>query len=100
MINHAGPDSTCCIVLSASDTGISPGTNAGFKFNEKYGVPVFRIELNGPSTIDEQTERACDWLRDLNDDAIVLGVGGPRASEYPNIYDITSHVVERILLRK
>jgi len=91
-------DSTCCIVLNAGDVGVSPGTDVGFRFNEKYGVPVFRIELDSPDPIDEQVKRACDWLRGLNDDAIVLGVGGPRASEYPGIYDIASHVVERILL--
>ena len=90
-------DSTCTIVLNTSVLGASPGTDAGFKFNEKYGVPHFEIYLDGPDSPDVQIARACDWLRALDDDAIVLGFGGPRASEYPGVYDIAAHVVERIL---
>ena len=90
-------DSTCCIVLNTSESAVSPGTEAGFAFNEKYGIPSFGIALDGPDTIDEQAERACEWLRGFHDDAIVLAFGGPRASEYPGIYDIASRVVERIL---
>jgi len=90
-------DSTCCIVFNTHTSGISPGTSAGYTFNEKYDVPHFDIWLDGPDSIDQQIERACDWLRALDDDAIVLGIGGPRASEYPGIYEI-SHGATQLLL--
>lgn len=82
-------DSTCCIVFNTHASSMSPGTSAGYQFNEKYGVPHLDILLDASDSIDQQIDRACDWLRALNDDAIVLGIGGPRASEYPGIYEIS-----------
>ena len=90
-------DSTCCIVLNTHASGTSPGTNAGYEFNEKYGVPHFDIWLDGPDSLGVQIERACDWLRELDDAAIVLGIGGPRASEYPGIYEIAFDMTTSIL---
>lgn len=90
-------DSTCCVVLNTSVRGASRGTDAGYVFSERYGVPYFEFELDDPTTYDAQVERVCAWLRGLEDDAIVLGVGGPRASEYPGIYDIAYHVVDALL---
>ena len=90
-------DSTCCIVLNTCARSTSPGTDIGYKFYEKYGTPNFEIVIDGSESVDAQVGRACAWLHSLADDAIVLGVGGPRASEYPEIYDIAFHVVESIL---
>ena len=93
-------DSTCCIVLNTSAKNVSPGTDAGYQFNKLYGTPYFEIDLdssNNLASFNEQIEQAFEWLRKLDDDAIVLGFGGPRASEYPGIYDIALHVTERIL---
>ena len=81
--------------IHASDA--SPGTSAGYQFNEKYGIPHFDIWLDGPDSIDQQIERACDWLRALDDDAIVLAIGGPRASEYPGIYEIAFAATQSLL---
>jgi hypothetical protein len=90
-------DSTCCITLNTADLGTSPGTDLGYACYEKYGIPHFELVLDGPVPLDEQVERACAWLHSLDNDAIVLGVGGPRASEYPNIYDIARNVTKAIL---
>lgn len=90
-------DSTCCIVLNTSKKGTSHGTDIGYALYEKYSIPHFEIVIDGKEPIDAQVERACDWLRDLNDDAIVLGFGGPRASEYDGIYDIAFNVAKSIL---
>ena len=92
-------DSTCCITLNTADLGTSPGTDLGYACYEKYGTPHFEIVLDGPEPLSEQIERACAWLLALSDDAIVLGVGGPRASEYPGIYDIAHEVVTTLLNR-
>ena len=91
-------DSTCCIVLNTATRGTSRGTDFGYECYEKYGTPYFEIVVGGPESIESQVKRACTWLRHLDDDAIVVGVGGPRASEYPGIYDIAYHAVEAILL--
>lgn len=92
-------DSTCCIALNTKVHGTSRGTDLGYECYEKYGIPHFEIVIDGPESIDDQIERACVWLNDLDDDAIVLGLGGPRASEYPGIYDIAYHVTESILAK-
>ena len=90
-------DSTCCIALNTSVRGVSRGTDLGYECYEKYGIPHFEIELDGDEPIDAQVTRACEWLQALDDDAIVIGFGGPRASEYEGIYDIAHHVTESIL---
>lgn len=90
-------DSTCCIVFNAGPAGVSPGTDAGFVFNEKYGVPSFKFEIGEGHSYDAEFERACEWLRGFHDDAIVLGIGGPRASEYPGIYDISFNTTKALL---
>ena len=90
-------DSTCCIVLNTCERGTSRGTDFGYECYDRYGIPHFEIAIDGPAPIDVQVERACEWLRGLDDDGIVLGIGGPRASEYPGIYDISRHVTEAIL---
>lgn len=91
-------DSTCCIALNTSMKGTSQGTDVGYGFYAKYGIPHFEIVVDSKEEpIDAQVQRCCAWLRDLNDDAIELGIGGPRASEYEGIYEIAYHVVETIL---
>ena len=90
-------DSTCCIVLNTANRGISPGTDLGYQCYERYRIPHFEIQIDGPSPLDSQVERACAWLHSLEDDAIVLGIGGPRASEYDGIYQIAYDVATAIL---
>lgn len=92
-------DSTCCIVFNTSTQGTSPGTDAGNVFYEKYGTPNLELLLDGPDSLEVQIDRACAWLEELDDDAIVLGFGGPRASEYPGIYDIAFNTVKVLIGR-
>ena len=92
-------DSTCCIALNTASRGTSPGTDLGYECYKKYGIPHFEILVDGPDSIEDQVERACEWLQGLDDDAIALGIGGPRASEYPGIYDIAYRITEAILER-
>lgn len=92
-------DSTCCIVFNTRAKGASRGTDIGYAFYEKYSTPHFEIVIDGEEPIDDQVERACDWLHSLNDDAIVVSIGGPRASEYEGIYDIAFHAVQSILAK-
>lgn len=90
-------DSSCCIVLNTVAHRISPGTDISYELYEKYGVPAFEVVIDGKEPLDEQVRRACAWLDGLPGDALVLGVGGPRASEYPGIYNIAHHVTTAVL---
>lgn len=90
-------DSSCCIVLNTRKRNTSPGTDIGYAFYETYRIPHYEILIDDPSTIDAQIEDAIDWLNHLDDDAIVLGIGGPRASEHSGIYDISHRVVTTLL---
>lgn len=92
-------DSTCCIVLNTPGRGASPGTDAGFAFNEKYGVPHFEIEIGGERTVEEQFENVCEYMRAFDDEEIVLGFGGPRESEFPGVYEIAFDVVKALLTK-
>ena len=90
-------DASCCVVLNTRERGTSRGTDIGYALYEKYGTPHFEIVLDGETTVEEQVQSAIAWLRALEDDAIVIGAGGPRASEYPGVYDISYGVVKAIL---
>ena len=90
-------DSSCCIVFNTRAGGTSPGTDAGFAFYEKYGIPHFEIDPDGPAPIEAQVQAAVEWLNSLDDDAIALGIGGPRASEYEGIYDIAFEATKAIV---
>lgn len=91
-------DSTCCLVFNTRATATSPGTDAGFVFNERYGIPHREFLLDDPLTYEAQFEDVCSWLDELDGD-IVIGIGGPRASEYPGIYDIVFSTVTKLLAR-
>ena len=90
-------DSSCCIVLNTLKRGTSKGTDFGYECYERYGIPHFEIVVDGPDSVDGQIEHVVEWLHELDDDAIVVSIGGPRASEYPGIYGIAYHVTEAIL---
>ena len=90
-------DSTCCIAFTAGHDGISPGTDAGFAFYEKYSIPHLELPLNSDATRDELAAKATEWLESLDDDAIVLSIGGPRASEYEGVYDIVFNITSALL---
>ena len=93
-------DSTCCMVFNTPGKVTSPGTDAGYAFCEKYGTPSTDFALGDPDGYAAEVERVCAWLDTFEDDAIVFGVGGPRASEYPGIYDIAYRLVGEILDRR
>lgn len=72
-----------------SNTAIlTKGTDFGYERYEKYGVPHFEIVVDSLDSVDAQIERAIMWLRELDDDAIVVSIGGLRTSEYPGIFEI------------
>lgn len=89
-------DSTCTMVFRASDRGVSPGTEAGNVFNEVYGVPCFDFQLGDEGTYAQQVDCAFAWLCELGGN-IVIGIGGPRESEYPGMHDLAFALVKSLL---
>ena len=88
-------DSSACLVFNVPDT--SPGTDAGMRFFDDYDVPFFEIDLDGD--FDIQLDEAISWLEEVGDgdDAFVLGVGGPRATEYGGVYNYVYDFVNCVL---
>ena len=92
-------DSTCCLALSAHAPDVSPGTSAGYAFYDKYAKPHWTFDIDDASSYEQQVDAIVQWLEGFDDDPIALAVGGPRASEYPGIYDIAYGVVESIITK-
>lgn len=91
-------DSSACIVLNAK--GKSAGTDAGFIFFEKYGIPY--LELNLLDMFEESgfvsaVNVAVEWLSQFSDDNFILGVGGSRESEVSGCYNTSYNFVSCIL---
>lgn len=61
----------------------------------RLGKPVFHVDLNRES-MDQVVPQVCSWLQDLH--PAILNVAGPRASEDPEIHDLTKGVLERAFL--
>ena len=89
-------DSDCCIALDTATSDVSPGTGAGYEFYDKYSVPFRVFYLGDEDTYDHQIAEISEWLSVFDRD-VVLGVGGPRASEYPGIYDIAKRITCELL---
>jgi hypothetical protein len=92
-------DSSCCLVLNTHSRGISKGTDIGYALYAQYDTPYYEITIDGEESLDAQIDAAYEWIESLNDDAIVLGIGGPRKSECPKAYDIAYRVIESLLKR-
>ncbi len=92
-------DSSCCLVLNSRARGISHGTDIGYALYARYETPYHEITIDGDTSLEAQIDAACEWLESLDDDAIVLGIGGPRASECAVAYEVAYHVVESLIAR-
>lgn len=95
-------DSSACVVMNAN-APVSPGTDNGMSFFDDYGVPYCYFNLDvasTPSGFESEMDKVFEWLDELPDDGnFVLGVGGPRASEYDGVYDI-SYDMTSVILRE
>lgn len=90
-------DSSACIVFDTPGSTVSPGTRAGMPFFDAYGVPCFTYDL-GTGALSQDDDLAA-WVAKVSRGCypFVLGVGGPRASEYDGIYDIVFAVISRVI---
>jgi dTDP-4-dehydrorhamnose reductase len=68
----------------------SPGTSVALDFAARWGRPCLRFDPDVGSV-----DRAIDWIRGLPG-APILGVGGPRASEWSEGYDASSAFLRKL----
>jgi hypothetical protein len=75
------------VVTLAAGAGVSKGTELALKLAKDHRKPLLMIELDDPGAV----ERTKAWLEGLVTDhdagrPLSLGIGGPRESEAPGIY--------------
>lgn len=82
-------DSDAILTIIPKSSSASPGTETGLAEGEALGKPMYTA-----SGLDDVPEIA-RWINTLPDDT-ELCVGGPRASECPEAYDITKAILNAL----
>ena len=82
-------DSDAILTIIPEGSGISPGTETGLAEGEALGKPMYTA--TGLNDVPE----IAGWISTLPDDT-ELCVGGPRASECPEAYDITKAILNAL----
>ena len=82
-------DSDAILTIIPKSSSVSPGTETGLAEGEALGKPMYTA--TGPDDIPEIAR----WINTLPDDT-ELCVGGPRASECPEAYDITKAILNAL----
>ena len=82
-------DSDAILTIIPEGSGISPGTETGLAEGEALGKPMYTA--TGLNDVPEIAR----WINTLPDDT-ELCVGGPRASECPEAYDITKAILNAL----
>jgi hypothetical protein len=82
-------DSDAILTIIPAGSMHSPGTDVGLEEGRRLGKPMYMAA--GP----EDVPAILRWINDLPD-GIELCVGGPRASECPEAYDITKSILEHM----
>ena len=82
-------DSDAILTIIPEGSGISPGTETGLAEGEALGKPMYTA-----TGLDDVPEIA-RWINTLPDDT-ELCVGGPRASECLEAYDITKAILNAL----
>ena len=82
-------DSDAILTIMPKISSVSPGTETGLAEGEALGKPMYTA-----TGLDDVPEIA-RWINTLPDDT-ELCVGGPRASECPEAYDITKAILNAL----
>jgi putative molybdenum carrier protein len=86
------------IIVAAGGVSASKGTALAQALAERHRKPLFVADLDAPDAL----ERTVAWLRaqlDAYGPALALGIGGPRESEAPGIYERAKAFVAALLSR-
>ena len=90
-------DAQAILTIMPEGSGESKGTELGVQEGIELGKPMFTA--HGV----EDAEEIAEWLRALAADGsataigVELCVGGPRASECPNAYQVTMEILEKVM---
>jgi hypothetical protein len=93
--NVRDADATLILVASGG-LAASRGTTLARDLAPKYVKPMLVVGLEAP----DAQERAAAWLRALiavHGPDLALGIGGPRESEAPGIYERAKRLIEAVL---
>lgn len=82
-------DSDAILTIIPKNSSVSPGTETGLAEGEALGKPMYTA--TGLNDVPEIVR----WINTLPDDT-ELCVGGPRASECPEAYDITKAILNAL----
>ena len=85
-------DAQAILTIMPEGSGESKGTQLGVLEGIELGKPMFTARGV------EDAEEIAAWLRSLASGSIELCVGGPRASECPEGYQVTMEILEKGLV--
>ena len=85
-------DAQAILTIMPEGSGESKGTQLGVQEGIELGKPMFTAR----GVVD--AEEIAVWLRSLASGSIELCVGGPRASECPEGYQVTIEILEKVLV--
>ena len=83
-------DADAILTIIPRDSGQSEGTEVGVREGEHLQKPMFTASGM------EDVEAVICWLDSLPDE-LDLSIGGPRASECPNAYEVTQILMRTVL---
>lgn len=83
-------DADAILTIIPKGSGESKGTEIGVREGEHLQKPMFTA--SGMEDADDVVR----WLDSLPDE-LDLSIGGPRASECPNAYEVTQALLEKVL---
>ena len=82
-------DSHATLIISPRGSKLSKGTNLTEQTAKEYKRPY--LEVNSEEDID----KVIDFLNKLGNE-LTLNIGGPRESECPEAYQITTNILEKV----
>ena len=82
-------DSHAILIISPKQSKISNGTNLTEQTAKKYKRPYLEVES------EKDIDKIIDFLNTLGN-GITLNIGGPRQSECPEAYQITTNILEKV----
>lgn len=83
-------DSHATLIISPKLSKFSKGTNLTEQTAKEYKRPYLEVGS------EEDIDKIIDWLNTLGNE-LTLNIGGPRASECPEAYNITINILEKVL---
>ena len=82
-------DSHATLIISPRGSKLSKGTNLTEQTAKEYKRPY--LEVNS----EEDIEKIIEWLNTLGEE-LTINIGGPRESECPEAYQITTNILEKV----